>query len=206
MKLVVTIGFAFLVIGYGTSCKKAIEPGIPMNAELKQYFNFQIGSYWVFKDSSTGIMDSIWVTYNTYLPNDDPGQQGKESIGIGLKELIFKPTGTDTMFWNYHIYLNNFDVVHGPKDSITFFATLITFPFKLGEIPLFDSGTVTNIYPNYLVNGTTYTQVAEVHHANPVSHYDDWFYLTDSLGIIKRRTNENALRAVWELQSFHITR
>jgi hypothetical protein len=45
-----------------SSCKKA--PYYPVSDEMKEWFSFQKGSYWIYKDDSTGTLDSAYVTAN----------------------------------------------------------------------------------------------------------------------------------------------
>lgn len=48
----------------GASCHKP-EPdepaAVPLPAELKAYKLFQPGTYWVYQDSASHLLDSVWV-------------------------------------------------------------------------------------------------------------------------------------------------
>jgi hypothetical protein len=42
------------------SCRKI--PYTPVSDEMKSWFAFQKGSYWIYKDDSTGDLDSVFIT------------------------------------------------------------------------------------------------------------------------------------------------
>jgi len=52
--------FLFLILALISACKK--DPYYPVSDEMKQYFNFQNGSYWIYKNDSTGFLDSSYVS------------------------------------------------------------------------------------------------------------------------------------------------
>jgi len=44
------------------SCKKNNNPVINVNTALKAAFNYMPGTYWIYKDSISGRIDSFFVT------------------------------------------------------------------------------------------------------------------------------------------------
>ena len=42
---------------------------VPMNAILKKYYCYKQGSYWIYRDSLNGDIDSFAVVSNNYEPN-----------------------------------------------------------------------------------------------------------------------------------------
>ena len=60
--------FPIFLIIIISSCNKV--PYYPVSNEMKEWFSFQKGSYWVYKDDSTGALDSAFVTANNDFIND----------------------------------------------------------------------------------------------------------------------------------------
>ena len=62
VKATLTLGLPLLLL-LGVSCEKP-EPepdAVPLPAELKAYVLFQPGTHWVYRDSATQQLDSVWV-------------------------------------------------------------------------------------------------------------------------------------------------
>jgi len=70
--------FTFLVIINLFSCSKKTMQPVYVNTQLKQYFNYLPGSYWIFYDSLNNKKDSMYVAsvhtfppfYNQNIPNE----------------------------------------------------------------------------------------------------------------------------------------
>ena len=63
IKLKFCIAALFLFVIVNTlSCKKEPIPDYYMADSVRAYVSFKPGSYWIYKDDSTGTEDSIWVT------------------------------------------------------------------------------------------------------------------------------------------------
>ena len=62
VKATLTLGLPLLLL-LGVSCEKPLpEPdAVPLPAELKAYVLFQPGTHWVYQDSATLQLDSVWV-------------------------------------------------------------------------------------------------------------------------------------------------
>ncbi len=55
------------------SCKQKENPKIFINEELRNYYNYQPGSYWIYYDSVSGATDSFYVEYNAEGINPSVG-------------------------------------------------------------------------------------------------------------------------------------
>jgi len=62
VKATLTLGLPLLLL-LGVSCEKPLpEPdAVPLPADLKAYVLFQPGTHWVYQDSATRQLDSVWV-------------------------------------------------------------------------------------------------------------------------------------------------
>lgn len=62
MRLPSFIAFCFIIL-FCSCCKPEPEPIVRLiPAEMKQYWNFKPGSYWIYEDSTSGAIDSVYVT------------------------------------------------------------------------------------------------------------------------------------------------
>ena len=88
---------AILVISSG--CHK--DSYYPVNNELKPFFVFQPGSYWIYSNDSTGSIDSVWVSSNRSSIDDfDNTTISTQIITVNLKgsflesiQLLGQPSG-----------------------------------------------------------------------------------------------------------------
>ena len=83
MKFKLILILSLLVI-FSESCKKSI-PYYPVSDDMKQFFVFQKGSYWIYKNDSTNLIDSTYIN-SIYSVNDDDGYPGirREIINLYL--------------------------------------------------------------------------------------------------------------------------
>ena len=79
-----------------------------------------------------------------------------------------------------------------------------------------DLGYITDINLSLTLNGQTYYNVAETNHtttnhttdSTSSYYYNDWFYINDSVGIVKMRLHHvfDSVNLVWELQRYNIVK
>jgi hypothetical protein len=86
------IGLKFVIISAGliailisSNCKKEELPTYYVPDSVRAYVSFKEGSYWIYKDDSTGIEDSVWVT--KFISKLDPTVNSKGKIN-GNEEVI----------------------------------------------------------------------------------------------------------------------
>ena len=182
------------------SCNKT--PTTPINTDVKANFSYQPGTYWIYRDTVSGAMDSLYVRANI--------RQDIKNANVPVESIIMYLTQynlavpTDTIPLRYSLSQSYLD---------TYLGTTVPYPFKVGPINTGGyGGTVLNVYGNYTVNGQTFANVAEVSHALIPSPYflNDTFYICASAGIIKNITSQQidtiVTNRVWELQRYHIVR
>ena len=210
------------IIGLNACSKKGpSEPAIDhVNAALKAAFNYKIGTYWIYRDSLNGRVDSFFVTSNTDkytdLPNGTGSLNSKESMDIRISEQKVGLPLADTQSWIFFYEVSMFCVNFTEKNTnmLIEYVPLINYPFQMqlhreGLLPQYtDSGIVNSINNAYSINGHTFFDVAIVTHSITATNitYNDCFYICPEAGLIKMRLNHphDSLVRVWELQRWHI--
>jgi len=69
IKKISGIYWAIVVLVLLAACKKELT-FYGISDEMKEYFVFQKGSYWIYKDDSTGVIDSTYIK-SIYSSGDD---------------------------------------------------------------------------------------------------------------------------------------
>jgi len=204
------------------SCKK--NSGIPhytIDADLKTAFDFKPGTYWIYRDSISGRVDSFAVRTNTFSTPTIAGNYSFDIIKITMTEYI-GGSSADTSGWQINLFANCEEIIW--FNNINFngqeyidLNPMFSFPFKLG-LPLINfgipsgeyNGIITNIYSNYIVNSINYNSIAEINfnYANGKFNSIDWFYECANIGIIKMRLYDSyySVNKVWELQTYYIVK
>ena len=229
MKVHLLLLTAFLGVTLCT-CKKNTVTQVPLDPAFKAAFNFKAGSYWIYKDSISGRMDSFFVRRNSdeYLPSQATNTNTfvPEVIEMSISEYNIS-SGNDTAGWELDLEgtaislslleskIYTLQIEYWPLVNYPFQTTLIS-PF-LPAYSSVDTSVVIGINNSYVINGNTFTGVAEV---NECAHldsnvngwltnkysYNDWFYICPDVGLIKIRLNhpQDPLYRVWELQRWVI--
>jgi hypothetical protein len=194
------------------SCKKEDEVNhITVSEETKKYFNYLPGSYWIYADSATGVLDSFVVFSNEFSTSLE--QYGNtDRIDIGC--LIFNGLGgpVDTL----HFTLTN-DVVQLGFSTMLSGGSPIVYPLTYYPFKLQMNNSERGPYPDFvtivsqlLMGGKEYINALMVHAYKNDSqyHYDDWLYVTRDEGIVRLAIDHpNAgIKKAWELKSWNILR
>ena len=218
--------FFLVILTTFYACKK--NNGIvnyPIDADLKAAFNYQVGTYWIYRDSISGRIDSFAVTKNVFTPGSQTAATGGNYTLDGIEIYITEYNGgskTDTTGWEWLLSTNSEELIWysniGFVGQVYFdFKPIFTYPFKIGE-PVFidgqygnDTPTTTNIYSNYALNGVNFVNVAEIYNTYITfnnTNVVDWFYINSDIGYIKIRINDpyDAIHKVWEIQRWNINK
>jgi hypothetical protein len=227
------IGIAFIIFFvFLHSCKK---PGgnvtnYPINAELRAAFNFQPGTYWIYKDSISGRVDSFFVTSNNLIRGySSADNYSMDELTIFISEYSIYPAfKANIQTWQFLYETTMFNVLYPESKIYTAqvqYEPLINYPFQsalldFGISPAYsDIGNVINVFNSYSINGLVFSNVGEVnHYANdipqnfnpnsPTYNYDDVFYISSDVGIIKMKLNhpQDSINRVWEIQRWNIVK
>ena len=204
------------------ACKKPSTPNYPINNSLKAAFNFQPGTYWIYRDSISGDVDSFYVQANGTGNNSNSAGYTYDLTEVQIFE-VSALISIDTQYWQYY-YLGNVIEVgyYGPKMHEADYAPFINYPFQdsltfphYGSSNLLnaDSGSVARIFTSYTLNTNVFTNVAETYqwynnNAGTGLLFNDIFFICPNIGIIKMKLYHplDAINRVWELQRYHIVK
>jgi len=202
------------------ACHKPSQPHYTINASLKAAFDFQPGTYWIYKDSISGEVDSFAVqTSESGTSTNSSGGYSMDQIFIYIQEYFPSSGTSDYKEWEYSFFGDEIDLLYyGSNITETNYAPFINFPFQnpltyetyaheVGNI--IDSSYVDNIYDSYSLLGNTFLNVAVVNHALiylTAINYSDVFYICPNIGIIKMKLNHrlDSINRVWELQRWNV--
>jgi len=187
------------------SCKK--NSSIPhkiIDADLKGAFDFQPGTYWIFKDSLTGQVDSFYVRNNwsSVYTNASPSFT-YDAIIVDIKEVNEYPFGLDTSMWE--ITMDQSEV--GFSDWYgSYYLNLdpTTYPFTSGIQPYAVYPHTVNLFNSFSSNGSTFNNIAEIHFTSTI---DDYLYIDNNVCFIKMILNQPGIsERIWEIQRWNIVK
>ena len=205
------------------SCNKTKLNNTPVSADLKAAFNYKVGTYWIYKDSLTGFLDSFFVTDNgTSSYTNTGGGYSVDQIGIAISQFSYSSSNIHYWHLTYQADAISLDFVENPqKELYIHHDPLINYPFdtfihtcNLCNGYSTDTTQSVMLVSTYNLTGMNYTNVALISCTGRVidisnqivTTYDDDFYLCPSVGIIKMRLNhkEDLLKSILQLQTYKI--
>lgn len=156
-------------------CKK--DP-IKVDSATEKNFSFKTGSYWVYRDSLSGKVDSFFVSRNGSNVDDN---------NVEYKATYLEVRGDSSEIGaGYYLHKNNVDFSFVQLNTGCGF----TYPYSSDKKILADMS----------LNGSKYDSVAEILGGNW-----SYYYACASVGIIKMRImKDGVLNRVWELQRYKI--
>lgn len=197
------------------TCTKK-QQSVSINAGLKANFGFKAGTYWVYKDSITGRIDSFIVSNVTdaYKTNYMTGGTAFQDEEMYITMTDYKNEDSIGL-WYFYLESNGMAISFKYNDDtpVNFDYALFSYPIKInGTVPFnpYDTGIVINIYPSFLLNSQSYINTALIlHMSHPLSTimpHNDQYYVNDSVGIIKMTLNypPDSIYRVMELQNYKI--
>ncbi len=214
------------------ACNKPVKVvKVPLDPGLKAAFNFLPGTYWIYKDSATGIVDSFFVTSEVDEYPQTTASSGTVKVGEYIQIFISEvntsplPLSKDTVIWQFNLTDKMLSAYYTEKKIIggeISYVPLINFPFEhtltaYGPLPTYSraTGTVYGLGNTIQINGETYEDLALVNwqayipaningYIGAPYSYDDWFFISKGIGLVKMRINhpQDSLNRVWELQRY----
>lgn len=183
------------------SCAKP-QQGSNLNPQFKQYFDYKIGSYWIFYDSSMHYLDSLVVIgYDDYPVNYD-NSFANENINIYLYEFDYD---TIAYFRPWALFLSgptSADIQLSYQDTIIGYGLASSMPFNTGNISNKNGNiiSITNLYTIYNIENIMYNNVYEIIYPN--NYYSDTIYFNQDYGFLEFLFNDqNSKRKLYLLRS-----
>ncbi len=202
MKNIVLIALALTSL-YGCVKDKRSHP---VGKELNEAFNYQKGTYWIYKDSISGRMDSLFVTGNAAneawtTPHNAREQVRWNEVTISLLQFSIYPVlGVDTQYSQYSLEVSDLNMfgMH----------PFINYPVQRPVVHTAVSGTNTGsgtlggVYDNYNNGARVFATAYEIMYGT------NTYYLAPDAGIVKMRvTNlKDSSYRVWELQRWKLVK
>lgn len=164
------------------SCVRKPKTGASINIDFKKYFDYQVGSYWVFYDSLNKETDSVFVSeYVVTLPET----VAPDHTPLGERILIAANDTGLKMIFNMRLFApngNQFFVFDG-KNNINY-DIVEDYPFKNGSEIQGTSTRVTTFLSSYISCGIEYKNVYQIINANKDGSYADTIYLNQDHGLL----------------------
>ena len=171
-----------LFISNGLSCFRAARSSpdpLIIDPTINKYYNFKIGSYWVYKDSLTGSLDSFTTTVHT---DNRSGSQSSYDYGLLDQMYAFNNGVYDTIGAQTILYLNKLNYTIG-SGSIKFAPNVWYKPlFYFANDTYYNSLEKAGIiYNQYSINNNTFNNVIKLdgvgYDSSGVNFYHDDFHI-----------------------------
>jgi|GEM_PF-4566068 len=200
-----------LILDACTSPKPIVEE----NKSIIDNFSFKPGTYWIYKDSISGRVDSFWVVENV----EDPDNSG--GIIYNTKRILINCTNLNlnlpkvylamyfyldtNMYFQYSItdtYISKVNV--GGATAPLFFGLVSP---KMINDPSLVHNTVDTVFNTYNLLSKTYYNVGVIGYFIKYPTNYNQIYLCPKVGIAKLRTNnatDTVQLRVWELERYNV--
>jgi hypothetical protein len=190
---------------FAVGCKKK-ENIYYLSDEVKRNFFFKPGSYWIYRDSISGMMDSCYLSSSMIQILDNPRVTASYSK-LELLSLDFLISPLDTSIKDKNeLYMgvveNNLLADYIFKLDRNHIQRLVhgtPLPISAPDSKKFGKKDSVNILNKYTVLGVDYENVGEIWVNNHEQHY-----INDSVGFIKMKVFNDSVNFVWELQRYKI--
>jgi hypothetical protein len=223
MKKLVYIVFITVCITACQKCKKKQpepEEGFnsPVNTDLYAYAYFKPGTYWVYEDSISGILDSVYVTY----ANNGTYTNGDAEVAQGLYRGTFSWFTCDMISsYDHYKYQNWMDQsyevtshtpvvkrvrMQAPNSGASGGTTINTAAVSAGTTLYVQLDYV--IYKNYYSSFSLYnqsflsTQKWFNSNSNCDEDQDTYYYISKNIGIVRREQVDS--NRTWNLIRYNI--
>jgi hypothetical protein len=227
----ITIPIVILILALSLpSCKKNsstpyVAPGLVLKSDYvkfstigMQYVKLPLNAYYIYKDSATGMLDSVVVTESLLEKKFSAAHTSIFTINgrsspINFPDFYYdefqlvltKYAGTTTEKWLSMQGKNTdevFSLYHTPDSSINLAGEFLGIPSSYYFTYRSPHPTVLSlsneIIPSIVVEGKTYTDVYKVSR-NIAGNYDRYYYWVKGVGLIKRVENTLTSAKTWTL-------
>ena len=215
------IFLSVLMVIFFTTCKKdpdttEPEPGSDyVHQDLTAYSHFKTGTYWIYKDSTSGVEDSVYVYYDTSFVYHQTG--ATQADGDYMFYNCQAHSFYDTYDYYYKISMGYY-IISTKEVGVQRIRTkpgdyvgetyLMSNRFVTDDVITLYSGTGSTYYKGFYdsinVLGNYYQSVAKFYDTNNASEYNSPtnFYIAKNIGIIKKEKLDS--NKVWNLIRYNI--
>jgi len=179
-----TIGFSLFIMVF-FSCTPQKNSTVHINANLKSYFNYQPGSYWVFYDALNNYYDSL--TVETYSDGQNTANNIQiESCDIGIFEYHLDSINVSAI-WGLTLTQNNTLLTIGETiySEFTQNFPFITGTSSFGNSNPYPEAVNTTFLSSFGVGNNNYTNVYEIIYTYSNTSYSDTFYINQDQGFLE---------------------
>ena len=217
----------FVAIALVFGCTKIISESHPHSnllASTKQHYLFKKGTYWIYRDSITGRVDSCYVYYAKLDTVNSNGLM-VERIVLRMKQYPIANPNEDSVFYEMSVSAGNQYKAY-PRDLFSFtgdkrYLYYNKLYFFSTHLPLSaDSAFSTEsaysavikvqLNKEFVLLGNTFSNVFEIQtNKSSTSNKGRTIFFNEAYGLIKMRIHtENGYYdgedKVWELQRWHV--
>ncbi len=223
MKKIAYVLFISICLTACQKCKKKTpEPNhgfsAPVNTDLYAYAYFKPGTYWVYQDSVSGILDSVYITF----ANKGTYTNGDAEVAQGYYRGTFSWFSCDAIssydHYKYQNWMDQSYEVNGSLPTVTRSKYIMSGSgSNNGEtihLAIAPIGQQLTAYPDYvyyqffynniLIKDSSFNNVQRWF--NKRSNIDDeqntYYYIAKNIGIVKKQQVDS--NRVWNLIRYHI--
>jgi hypothetical protein len=188
-----------------SSCKK--DPDYyPLSTEFQKYYLFQQGSYWVYENDSTGVLDSVYLEkppqyFDIFYQEESPKYQ---RVSMDVNSVNFISYRADAAFYEGQDFLQMRFPTHADYDQ----------PVLISGGMAVEHYDHLNAYYKYIqsfyamtLNGKDYSDVIQTQtfFLNDDYSVDEYrFYFAKNVGLIKLSGHWNDTTQSWSLVRYNI--
>jgi len=198
-------------------CKKKTEPSFyKISDEIKSYGDFKIGSYWIYKNDSLNIEDSIYVDNYTFridetIPNISTGrvESRYEVLSCECKNLqLTHNLNYDARGFDDYLTIIERDLTKNIMWNINFFNSNPTENIENIIVKNIDTITIFNTKYNNIIYQKTIVTTYDYHNGDGINtiHTKDTteYWLAKNVGVIKRIVKNSYYREEWNLLRYNV--
>jgi hypothetical protein len=185
------------------SCKKSKNPDhYTISDDLKQWYLYQKGSFWIYKNENTQQIDSLFIL-NSPTYNQEPiGENDDGSLDAIIDHLTW---GYNNSFlWASDLSYDQFLVYNAPYD---FNYAFRTFVLEGQRFPLDGLYEYVKHYDSINVNNYFFKNVRLTKYSHASLSGDSitfTFYFSKNIGLIKYIRNQAGIDSVRTLLRWHV--
>ena len=185
-KFIYKISIILILCALVNACWKPVN--VKIDQETKDYCLFAEGSYWIYQDSVTLKIDSVFIKSEPEHMLSSRGEQYRLGISSSLQDtLIFDIRLTTAHTENNVILMDHFDKTYYHDGTIGDNVRLLV---------------LSEIRNNYILNGITYSKVKIFKFSD--KEIEKVFYWVQYIGLIREETYINDTAIVRNLLKYNV--